>query len=219
MSENLILDYCSKDDLKAVAVCHREAFPDSFSTKLGQAYLIKNYEWYLISNRNFLIKASIDGKVVGFVGGMLFDKSSTMGSTSSVMQYTFKQALVGLMIHPWLIFNIEVRKNIVLIARNIARKVGLSRKPKSTNAVLSNPIEVVPSLGLVVIGNAPRYRGKGVGTKLLERFEEEAKKLEVNQMHLSVRKKNVNAIKAYTRMGWSVKKEAGDNLEMIKVLK
>jgi ribosomal protein S18 acetylase RimI-like enzyme len=219
MPENVILDYCNKDDLKVVADCHREAFPESFSTKLGQAYLIKNYEWYLISNRRFLIKASIGGKVVGFVGGMLIDKSSTMGSTSSVMQYTFKQALVGLMIHPWLIFNVEVRKNIVLIARNIARKVGLSGKPRGTHAVVSNPLDVVPSLGLVVIGNTPLYRGKGVGAKLLARFEVEANRIEVNQMHLSVRKKNLNAIKAYTRGGWLIKKEVGDNLEMIKVLK
>lgn len=218
--DDLQLSYCLTEDLKAIAECHKQAFPTSFSTKLGKRYLVKNYEWYLSSPKTILIKASIGSKVVGFCGGLLIDANSEMGSTSSVMQYTFRQAVMGIIFHPWLLFNKEVSNNLRLIVRNIRRKINPSANMQLRKAQTdSNKKDSqVSSLGLVVIGNDPTYRGKGIGTALLKRFEAEAIRMNAKQMHLSVHRDNAVAIKSYTRNGWSISKEMGDNFEMIKAL-
>lgn len=218
--DDLQLSYCSTEDLKAIAECHKQAFPTSFSTKLGRRYLIKNYEWYLTSSKTILIKASIGSQVVGFCGGLLMDANSEMGSTSSVMQYTFRQAVIGMILHPWLLFNKEVRNNLGLIVRNIKRKLQPNASSQAAKVKLnkSEKEAQVASLGLVVIGNDPIYRGKGVGSELLKRFEVEAVRMNAKQMHLSVHRDNAVAIKSYTRNGWSISKEMGDNFEMIKAL-
>lgn len=210
---------CTINDLVEVAHCHRAAFPDSFATRLGIRYLVKNFEWYLLSKRTFLIKAEVENRVVGYCGGMLIDNASVHGSTSSIMQYTFKQAVLSMLIRPWLLFDKEIRKNVKLIVKNVNLKLKNILKKSSRNTP-SKPehMHKQVSLGLVVIGTLPSFRGKGIGFHLLAQFEIEARKMGAQQMHLSVKRNNREAIKSYTRSGWVVINEGNENAQLIKPL-
>jgi len=48
------------------------------------------------------------------------------------------------------------------------------------------------------------YRGQGIGRKLLELFEEEAKKLKVEKMRLEVKTSNKVAISLYKKIGFII---------------
>jgi len=52
---------------------------------------------------------------------------------------------------------------------------------------------------------------------LLE-FEKRARKLAINKLSLSVKTKNLNAIRAYKKNGWVVNKKNEETINMIKVL-
>lgn len=215
-SNGFQLSQCLRHDLLRVANCHQRAFPKSFSTQLGLSYLIKNFEWYIASENSFLIKVEIKNKVVGYCGGMLIDNKTTKGSTSSIMQYTFKAAILALAKKPWLCLNKEVRGNINLILKNIVAKLGFFKKELNRPKAHSASRKI--SLGLVVIGTLPENRGQGLGYRLLTQFEQEARKRNAEQLHLSVKKSNVDAIRSYSRSGWKIKNESKENYEMIKPL-
>lgn len=50
-----------------------------------------------------------------------------------------------------------------------------------------------------------KYRGKGIGTKILESVKEIAKSKECTDLYLTVNQENENAIKAYEKFGFKVK--------------
>lgn len=58
----------------------------------------------------------------------------------------------------------------------------------------------------------PEYRGKGVGTLLLNFVEEVAKKDKIEKLSLDVETENSGAIKLYKRLGFKIVKEKSINL-------
>jgi ribosomal protein S18 acetylase RimI-like enzyme len=210
------IESCEKFDLKEVVKCHKEAFPYSLTTLLGSKYLIKNYEWYLENKDAFLliIKSNDSSQVTGFAGGLLIHESSSHGSSSSVIQYTFRTTISALIIRPYLIFHPNMLLNYSLILRNVYLKVINKFLPKSNEQ--ANFKNINRSLGLVVIGTNKESRGKGIGSSLLVKFEEMGKKMKVDEMHLSVNKNNIAAIKAYKKNGWYVKNTHKNNFVMSK---
>ena len=50
-----------------------------------------------------------------------------------------------------------------------------------------------------------KYRGKGIGTKILESVKEIAKSKECTDLYLTVNQENENAIRAYEKFGFKVK--------------
>ena len=82
-----MIETALKKDLGLIAICHMNAFPDSFSTKLGQKYCIKMLEWYLSSDKTFLFHLKIEDKVVGYCGGKV-EGATGSGSSTAMMQCT-----------------------------------------------------------------------------------------------------------------------------------
>jgi ribosomal protein S18 acetylase RimI-like enzyme len=133
-----------------------------------------------------------------------------------MIQFAFKEAVVGFLKRPWLLFHPEVRGHWPLMLRNMARKLGwrpqhpaVVEQPKSTPA---------PSMGLVVIGVAPEARNQGVGQVLLAEFERRARQHGAEQAHLSVKKSNPQAHRAYEKAGWVRLREDGVNYVFTKLL-
>ena len=70
----------------------------------------------------------------------------------------------------------------------------------------------------MVIGTNRQSRGIGVGSELLKAFEIEARKMNAEAMHLSVKQSNQRAIKAYIINGWKKEKKHANNFVMSKTL-
>ncbi len=197
-----------------VANCHKACFPNSFSVRLGMAYLLKTFEWYLTDkNRSLYHIENTDGIVVGYIG--LFKPVPGMvGSSSSILQYAMPHAFKGIFKNPLLLLNREVIPFYPLIVKNILKKLFYKQSGKQVN----NSNDLKQALGLVVIGVHPDFRGCGAFEQLMNCFEQHATQLHLSLLYLSVKKNNQRAIGAYKKMGWHITGESGDSFNMQKVM-
>ena len=202
-------------DLKSIAQCQMKCFPNSHNTKLGQQFISKSLQWFLQKENRFLFHITDQNQVIGFCGGFS-PQFYGDGSSSGMLQFAFKEAIFGIAKKPWLLFNKSIRLYYPFILRNIKKKLKLTQ----TIAVVPQPTNYVfkQTVGLVVIGVHPNFRGKGVFEKLMIEFENRAKQLQIKDCILSVRTENLRAIAAYKKMGWFVKDENEISLTLTKTI-
>ena len=201
-------------DLPKLADCQMACFPGSFSTKLGKQYVQKTLAWFLENENRFLFHVRSENNVIGFCGGFTPSKPGD-GSSSGMLQFAFSEALKGLIKNPFLLFHKELRSHYPFIWLNIKRKMTGKIKPidKSSDAKTFKPY-----VGLVVIGVLPSQQGKGIAQLLMREFEKRAIKMHQNEIVLSVKKENSNAIKAYEKFGLKIKEELGETFVMNKYI-
>ncbi len=204
------------NDLPLIAQCHRSAFPQSLSTAMGQPYLVKMLEWYLSSDTTFLFFLEVEGECVGYCGGMLIDGKAPMGSASGMTQYSFAEAVKAILLRPWLFFHREFRSKYKFIVKNIRMKF-LRQIGKVQAQTFSTPLP--PHAGLIVIGVASSFHGKGYGSLLLSHFETVARLRGYNHLMLTVLSYNDKAIKSYSRNGWFVTNSTPNVTTMEKNIK
>ncbi len=207
----------SHKDLQEIAKCHRSAFPESLSSKLGLSYCKKMLSFYLENERGILFHMEGNDGVLGYCGGIRNRLPGQHGSATSITQHTFRSLVINLLFRPWLIFHHEILANFPLIIKNIKLRFYDSNRSKSPSQAYSAK-EFIPSIGLVVIGVTFEAQGKGYGSLLLREFEERARKEEFTRIHLSVKKNNSQAIAAYKKNGWLIGKEEHTELHMFKNL-
>ncbi|HMQ67502.1 MAG TPA: GNAT family N-acetyltransferase [Ignavibacteria bacterium] len=208
--------YSKKIDLPKLAECHRSAFPDSLSSRMGKKYLEEMIAWYLSDSSKILFHAEVDGRCIGYCGGMILDGTQPTGSASGMMQYSFNSAVKAIMLRPWLLVHKEFLNKYKLIYKNIKRK--FSGKKKQSEALKKKKKKELPEkeMGLVVIGVSSDYHGKGIGSVLLQEFENKTKSMDIKKMGLAVRRENEKALKSYQRNGWEISKEHPGYFEMTK---
>jgi GNAT superfamily N-acetyltransferase len=182
---------------------------------LGKSFTAKTLSWFLQNDKRFLYHIIHNNQVVGYCGGFAPQYYGD-GSSSGMLQCAFKEAIIGVLKKPWLIFNKELRAYYPFIIRNIKKKLGLTKtlaaKPKPQDYVFK------PSVGLVVIGVHPTMRGKGVFEIIMKEFEQRALQLNITNCSLSVRSSNARAIAAYKKMGWQIKSDKDGAVIMFKQL-
>jgi ribosomal protein S18 acetylase RimI-like enzyme len=199
----------------ALAKCHKICFPDSLSDKLGLKYIAKTFHWFLNDNNKFLYHfQNANGEIVGYCGGFV-SQGIGDGSSSGMLQHAFKEAVIGIIKKPWLIFNKEVVAAYPFIFKNIKRKIFPSSYKKNFKPYSSIEQKYA---GLVVIAVHPAYRGKGVFEELMNQFFIEAKQKGAIGGSLSVRKDNVRGIGAYKKNDWKIVKEDKYTFVMQKIV-
>lgn len=205
----------NRDNIREIAECHRAAFPGSFSSALGLAYVKKMLEWYVEDESAFLLFLREENKCIGYCGGMVRSKPG-MGSASSMAQYSFNQAILSILVRPWLIFHRELRAKYIFVLRNIWHKIVGTRREKR---MVTESAKTEPYVALVVIGVRSELQGKGYGSQLLKAFENKVIDLGYTKMLLTVISDNKKAIKAYERNGWVITQIRGKSTSMEKVVK
>jgi ribosomal protein S18 acetylase RimI-like enzyme len=202
-------------DLRKIANCHRKAFPDTLTSKMGDTFLIKMFDWYLSTNHTFLFFTEQSNTVVGYCGGMIVDGTFAHGSASSMTQHTFNEAIRAFLLRPWLLLHPDFLSRYSFFARNIfvRFKNKISKKEIRSAAKPRDPY-----MGLVVIGVDPLFQGKGYGSCLLIEFEKTTLQRGLKKMLLTVNTDNRPAIKSYLRNGWVVYKVDGKSTSMEKRL-
>ena len=206
----------SLSDIEQVISCYRTCFPNSFSVRLGDSYIKKNFEWYLVEDNRYLLHVCEGHKVIGFCGGFL-PRYVGDGSTSGMLQFAMREAAIGVLKKPWLLLHPDIMRMYPLLFRNVRRKITGAGDQTSVNS--KQPTSGTKQrAGLVVIGVLPEYRGKGVFELLMKKFEEEAVARGAEELDLSVKKDNTRAVKAYQRSGWKILKDDKQNYVMQKLL-
>ena len=200
-------------DLKNIVECHKSAFPNALSSKMGNTFISKMMEWYITSDRGILFHLENENKeIIGYCGGIITKQKGLHGAVTSISQYSFNTFLISYLIRPWLIFHPENIKKIPTIKKNILLKFGLKKLTETLNKN-----EFIPFMGLIVIGLKKENQGKGTGSILLNEFEKRAmNNNDIKKIILSVKPENINATKAYIKNGWKIGKQSDTSIQMFK---
>lgn len=208
----------TSDDLPKLAQCHRAAFPGTLSTAMGQRYIEKMLEWYLVDERAFIFFLQDGSNCIGYCGGLKFDGTHNVGSASSMIQHSYNAALRTFFRRPWLFFHPEFLPKYKLAWKNVVRRIGKALGLKSTSCVRNHANPREAHTGLIVIGVDPHLQGMGYGSQLLREFERTSLTLGYDKMMLTVRTDNYKAIQSYLRNGWHTIKVEGKSTTMEKRL-
>ena len=202
------------EHLNEVTRCHMACFPGSFGTRLGYHYARRSLEWFLAGDNRFLFHVCSNEKIIGYCGGF---QSSGIGdgSTSGIMQYAMKEAVKGALKKPYMVFHPDIVGAYPLIFKNIFRKI-FKRKRKTGTPVQVNSVQ--PKMGLVVIGVHPLHRGQGCFELLMQHFEAECHKRNIEKITLSVKPANARAIAAYSKAGWQIASQTNKAIDMYKII-
>lgn len=201
------------EDLPRLAKCHRTAFPKTLSTAMGQLYVEKMLEWYLVDDRAFIFLLEEDGQCVGYCGGMKFDGTRRAGSASSMIQHSYNAAVKAILSRPWLLVHPEFISKYRLMLKNVWKRMMSGKEPQSNPPL---PVPADPHAGLVVIGVNPFYQGKGYGSKLLQEFEVVSGNMGFKKLNLTVKSENAQAIRSYKSNGWQIVRNDGKSVTMSK---
>jgi ribosomal protein S18 acetylase RimI-like enzyme len=204
-------------DIFEISKCQQKAFPKSLSSKLGLKFIQKMISWYILDERGILFFISDENNIVlGYCGGIITKNAKETGAATLITQFGFNLFLGSLIKKPWLIFHTELLAKTPFLFRNILVKLGFSTFKKIGKI---NVEEFKPRWGLVVIGVNPDFGGLGIGTKLLLEFEHMARLDQVNEITLSVKRTNKNAITVYEKNNWKIYSSDNTSLSMKKDLK
>lgn len=139
-------------DLGVIAQVHERAFEDFFLSRLGKRFLRRYYEAVLLFDQGILLKATVDGCVVGFACGFMEPRRFYFALLRR--WHRLGPALAcGLLAHPSL---------LVRVVRTLGR-VGRG----SAHAFVPPGVEPCELSSLAV---DPAQSSHGVGTELVSRF-------------------------------------------------
>lgn len=207
------------EDISRLAQCHRAAFPKTLSTAMGQKYVEKMLEWYMVDERAFIFLLEENGQCVGYCGCLKSDGTARFGSASSMIQYSYNLAVKTFLSRPWLFLHPEFLRKYKLALRNVVKR--LRKMMGVGEQAVSVPSHTLPEphTGLIAIGVDPKVQGKRYGSLLLQEFERRSIALGFHKMMLTVRTDNYQAIKSYSRNGWIKVKVESNSTTMEKLLK
>lgn len=186
------------EDLIQVAQIHKDQFPTHYLGQFNKSLLVKFYS-YLLDEKNVFVVAEEDKQILGFVIGgewKYIESKLNRFIKENVMSYVWQIA-----IHPktW--------------AKSVQKFIGLIHKPKHDYVLLDDTEKYT----LLSIATAKQSQGKGVGSGIVDAFNEEMKNIG-NRYFLSVQDTNENAIRFYKKKGFIVANEIPGELQMIKEL-
>lgn len=190
VSSPVVRDTVSSD-LRAIAVLHIDAFPDSVLARLGPDVMERYYDWQLSGPHDVVaIVAEVDGQPAGYLFGGVF-RGSTIGFVKREKWLLFRSVLR----HPGVLRSSLGWRRIALAGRLLARRPS----PPAPEA----PAAVPPrSFGVLAIAVDPRAQGRGVGRALMAETTARARAQGFERLHLSVHPDNEQALRFYRGLGF-----------------
>ena len=185
----------TRSDLPAVARIHREAFPRSRLTRLGQDVVVRYYGWLLEGPHLCVAElVEVDGTMAGYSFGGVF-----RGASSGFVRRHWGLLARSLVRQPGLLLSWTLSARSARLMR-LALRLGRADRPAGGPEV---------PWGLQSIAVASAFRGRGLGAQLLEAAEAHARADGHRLMQLTVEPENVAAIRAYERAGWVKRRAPG----------
>lgn len=180
------------EDLDAVAQINKVSYnEDHFTSRFPLNMLRSYYEYILKLNEYAYVAVGDAGEVVGFVIG----GQKTKEAINRYIKRNFIKLVGVILCNPSFI---------------VPKMKGLfNRKPSKVSEAKTR---------LLSIAIADRFKGKGVGAKLIEGFEKGLLEKEVRLYGLSVHKSNIIAVKFYEKIGYRKEFETKEAIYYIKNL-
>jgi len=179
-------------DLPEIADLHRRVFPESAITAAGAAAVRRYYQWQCAPVHDVVNLVAVqDGTIAGFCFGGAFQ-----GAMSGFLRRNRWFLLGAFAVRPWVLLRPAIRGSLVSGLRDVVRAARRSGRP----AAQARPDAVFGrSFGILAIAASP---GAGIGRRLMDVAEEQARRQGYRRMNLSVRPDNAAAIGFYEAIGW-----------------
>lgn len=203
-SRIVVLDLLQRD-LPEVTRVHLAAFPESALARLGPGAVTRYYLWQFNGpHRCEKLGAREGERLQGFVFAGKFN-----GALSGFLREN-KWFLVGaVLFRPWLLLDHWFRNHLTMGARSLLRTF-TGKRPQVPDRRESSLPKPPPSFGILSIAVAPDAKRKGIGSLLMQRCEQSARRWGAQRMHLTVAVDNLEAIKFYEKLGWQRDCQAGE---------
>lgn len=170
------------DDVKPVVWVHMQAFEGFFLTFLGPSFLRELYTAVCLDASGMALVCETDADIVGFVAGTAEPQG-------------FYQRLLRAR---WQGFALASIKPVAKRPTIIPRLLRAFRKPNEAARVGRRAGE------LMSISVAPEIQGKGIGSRLVRAFLQEARKRGLRSVRLTTDKRNNEAVnRFYQQLGFS----------------
>lgn len=172
-------------DLRQIAVIHKQCFPTSFSTQLGEPLLMQFYFEYMKGNPELFLVATVQGKVVGFCMGYC------MGDPSYMKAFCKKNLLS---------MGARCLKLLLTGNRQLYGKIRDRFRKKEGYKIVDIGIHsrAKKDMGdLLSICVLPEYRGSGLAAHMLEQYVDIMRGKGRNVCLLSVDPGNARAVHFY----------------------
>lgn len=182
-------------DISKVVGLHADSFPNSRSSKLGEPFLRKMYQWYFLYQPGLSFVAVLNAEIVGFVTGAIGG-----GTARRRFRYAFWQILWGFLCHPQYFLQTEMFEAWQVHLRGLFVSANGIQKPEA------GKVEIV-KITLDSIAVAPHARGRDVGRLLVSAFEQAAQEQGATFLGLGVESDNLNARHFYERCGWRLTRD------------
>lgn len=186
----IIKKITNKEELKEIVLLHKNIFPDYFLSKLGNKIIYYYYYYYWLYD-DLIYIAKENESSIGFSVGYLsnsqarevFEKRHLLRLTLALLRLIFFR-------------DKQVLNKIYNYLNNIFSKLC----NRYFNSIENNNNKLIREAGLLSIGVLNLYRKLGVGSKLLDFFEQELSSLlkkDKIKYTIGVYEKNISAIKFY----------------------
>lgn len=182
--DELTVRHATLADFDALVAAHGEVFAGTMGVALGIGYRRAFVGRFIRDPQQIAIIARRGETLVGYVLGR------AIGAPDNTLA-TKMAAFWGLILHPWLVFRPEVR-------REVAAKAFRRRVPQVD---LDQRLETVEG-DLVGIGCIPGERGRGTAKALMEAFATTCHERGWYRLSLSVYRKNESARALYRSCGY-----------------
>ena len=178
------------DDLPVIAGIHMLAFPNAALTALGKEAVRRYYQWQIEGPHDLHATiAQVRGKTAGFSFAGHF-RGHLIGYLRRNRGYLFLNTLR----RPWLLANPLFQDRLRYGLTTVRRKLG---KP-----VPRKDATEARRFGILSVAVNPAFQGCGVGHALMQDAEQEARRLGVATMSLTVHPDNEQAVRFYEHQRW-----------------
>lgn len=184
-AENGLVYELADESLKnKISDLHKNTFPpeDNIAMQFGDAFVKKTYEWFLKSEKAFVIvaKDEITGELAGVTAFSLIPYST------QILKYGFFEALLGILKKPRLLMNNELQTRLKKSLWG-SEEIGLN-----TNSCAQFAFTMV----------GPNFRRKGVGTQLRLQAIKVLKSFGATSVITGIKQQNKKAIALNEKMGF-----------------
>lgn len=183
----------SEEDLGFVVDQHRRYFPEGFFARLGRGFLREYYRGFLTSRAARTLVAERDGEPVGYLVGVTGPTAHRKHVVDRHGLRMVLRAAVAMLVRPWLALRFLRTR-----AGRYARKLLVTRR--ATGATQAAPTGPVGILTHVAVAQ-PAQSG-GVGTVLVETFEQQAADAGCQHLVLVTAAGERGPGRFYRRRGW-----------------
>jgi ribosomal protein S18 acetylase RimI-like enzyme len=177
-------------DVRKVVDIHSASFPNSRSSKLGEPFLKRMYQWYLIYQPQLSFVAVRNKEVIGFVTGTL-----GWGGGRRRFKFAFWHIVWGFLRHPRLFLAANMFEAWLSFVKGLL--------PTKKNIFPNGHLDGIrATLDSIAVG--PDARGLKIGRALMRIFETAARAQGATYVSLGVEADNHAARRLYESCGWKL---------------